>query len=57
MSRVAALPVGEEAPGARPREATALGITGTVGAYETFFGGDANRIHNVQLVSHLVDKS
>jgi vancomycin resistance protein YoaR len=32
-----------------------MGITGTVGAYETFYGGDPNRIHNVQLVSHLVD--
>src|SRR6185312_10952063 len=30
--------------------------TGTVGAYETVYGGDPNRIHNVQLVSHLVDK-
>ncbi len=32
-----------------------MGITGTVGAYETFYGGIANRIHNVQLVAHLVD--
>src|SRR5205823_2077214 len=24
-------------------------------AYETFYGGDPNRIHNVQLVAHLVD--
>ena len=36
-------------------EAEAMGITGTVGAYETFYGGIANRIHNVQLVAHLVD--
>jgi vancomycin resistance protein YoaR len=54
--RVAALPVSEQAPSRTTAQATALGITGTVGAYETFFGGDANRIHNVQLVSHLVDK-
>ena len=32
-----------------------MGITGTVGTYETFYGGDPNRIHNVQLVAHLVD--
>ena len=36
-------------------EAQAMGITGTVGTYETFYGGDPNRIHNVQLVAHLVD--
>jgi vancomycin resistance protein YoaR len=33
-----------------------MGITGTVAAYETFYGGDPNRIHNVQLVAHLVDR-
>jgi vancomycin resistance protein YoaR len=54
--RVAPMPVTEQAPRRSTAQATALGITGTVGAYETFFGGDANRIHNVQLVSHLVDK-
>ena len=32
-----------------------MGITGAVGTYETFYGGDPNRIHNVQLVAHLVD--
>jgi vancomycin resistance protein YoaR len=36
-------------------EAQAMGITGTVASYETFYGGDPNRIHNVQLVAHLVD--
>jgi vancomycin resistance protein YoaR len=35
--------------------AEAMGITGTVATYETFYGGDPNRIHNVQLVAHLVD--
>ena len=35
--------------------AQAMGITGVVGSYETFYGGDPNRIHNVQLVAHLVD--
>ncbi len=32
-----------------------MGITGIVGSYETFYGGDANRVHNVQLVAHLVN--
>ena len=32
-----------------------MGITGTVGSYETVYGGDPNRIHNVDLVAHLVD--
>ena len=27
-----------------------------VGAYETIYGGDANRVHNVQLVAHLIDR-
>ena len=35
--------------------AQAMGIKGTVGSYETVYGGDPNRIHNVQLVAHLVD--
>ena len=30
-------------------------ITGLVASYQTFYGGEAGRIHNVQLVSHLVD--
>ena len=32
-----------------------MGITTRVGRYETIYGGDPNRIHNVQLVAHLVD--
>jgi vancomycin resistance protein YoaR len=36
-------------------DARAMGITGTVATYETFYGGEPNRIHNVQLVAHLVD--
>jgi vancomycin resistance protein YoaR len=36
-------------------DAHAMGITGLVSGYETFFGGVPNRIHNVQVVSHLVD--
>jgi vancomycin resistance protein YoaR len=36
-------------------DAQALKITRRIAAYETFYGGDPNRIHNVQLVAHLVD--
>ena len=32
-----------------------MGITGLVSSYETFYGGVPNRIHNVQLVAHLVN--
>ena len=32
-----------------------MGIVGLVGSYETIYGGDANRINNVQLVAHLID--
>ena len=36
-------------------DAKALKITRRISAYETFYGGEPNRIHNVQLVAHLVD--
>ena len=36
-------------------EAKAMGITSRVGSYETIYGGDPNRIHNVQLVARLID--
>jgi vancomycin resistance protein YoaR len=32
-----------------------MGITGVVGSFETEYGGDPNRIHNVELVAHLID--
>ena len=32
-----------------------MGITTRVGRYETIYGGDPNRIHNVQLVAQLID--
>jgi vancomycin resistance protein YoaR len=32
-----------------------MGITGLVSSYETFYGGVPNRIHNVQVVAHLID--
>jgi vancomycin resistance protein YoaR len=36
-------------------EAQSMHITGLVAGYQTVYGGVANRIHNVQLVSHLID--
>src|SRR5215216_5231406 len=32
-----------------------MGISGLVGAYETIYGGEENRLHNVQLVARLID--
>jgi vancomycin resistance protein YoaR len=53
--RAAQLVVAVARPARSTAQAQAMGITGTVAAYETFYGGDPNRIHNVQLVAHLVD--
>jgi vancomycin resistance protein YoaR len=36
-------------------DAQKMHIQGLVASYQTFYGGDPNRIHNVQLVSHLID--
>jgi vancomycin resistance protein YoaR len=53
--RVAQLPV-QEAPAKLSTEAaSAMHISGIVSTYTTVFGGVPNRIHNVELVSHLVD--
>jgi vancomycin resistance protein YoaR len=54
-NRLANVPLAMKPPKRTTAEAQAMGITGTVGAYETFYGGIPNRIHNVQLVAHLVD--
>jgi vancomycin resistance protein YoaR len=43
-------------PGIATSDAQKMGIVGLVGSYETIYGGDSNRRHNVQLVAHLVDK-
>jgi vancomycin resistance protein YoaR len=55
--RTAHVVVVAQAPKRTTSEAQAMGITGLVGAYETIYGGDPNRIHNVQLVSQLIDKT
>ena len=49
--REAQLVVVSAEPELSTTRAKALGITGLVGGYTTFYGGDPNRIHNVQLVS------
>ncbi len=54
--RVAQLAISTAQPRLTTAKAQALGITGTVGTYSTVYGGDPNRIHNVQLVAHLVDR-
>jgi vancomycin resistance protein YoaR len=53
--RVARLVVQRALPERTTREARAMGIRGRVAGYTTHYGGVANRIHNVQLVSRLID--
>jgi vancomycin resistance protein YoaR len=53
--RVAQLPVAEQPAKLSTEAARAMHITGVVGAYTTDYGGIPNRIHNVQLVAHLID--
>jgi vancomycin resistance protein YoaR len=55
LNRIATLALVERQPKRTTADAQAMGIVGTVGSYETVYGGIANRIHNVQLVAHLVD--
>jgi len=56
-NRKAELRVALVTPERTTREARAMGITGLVGAYETVYGGVPNRIHNVMLVSSLIDNT
>ncbi len=53
--RVARISVSSISVGRTNEAAQAMGITGVVGTFETDYGGVANRIHNVQLVAHLVN--
>ena len=53
--RVARVLVTIDRPERTTQEARAMGIRHLVGSYETIYGGDANRIHNVQLVARLID--
>ena len=56
-NRIAKISVSTLAPSRTAEQARSMGIVGLVGSYETFYGGDPNRIHNVQLVSHLIDRT
>jgi vancomycin resistance protein YoaR len=55
-NRFARIAVVSSAPKVSTEEAKAMGINEIVGSYTTEFGGIANRIHNVQLVAHLIDR-
>jgi vancomycin resistance protein YoaR len=55
-NREAQLTVVAAEPELSTDRAKSLGITGLVGGYTTFYGGDPNRIHNVQLVASLIDR-
>jgi vancomycin resistance protein YoaR len=54
-TRVAPLVIRDTPPKLTTSAARAMNIRQLVGSYETIYGGDANRIHNVQLVAHLID--
>jgi vancomycin resistance protein YoaR len=54
-ARTARVVVTHQHPNRTTAQARAMGITTRVGRYETLYGGDPNRIHNVQLVARLID--
>jgi vancomycin resistance protein YoaR len=56
VNRVAWVVVGTTSPKVTTADAKAMGIKEIVGSYTTEYGGVANRIHNVQLVAHLIDR-
>jgi vancomycin resistance protein YoaR len=55
-TRTARIVVTHARPHRTTAQARAMGITTRVGRYETIYGGDPNRIHNVQLVARLIDR-
>jgi len=55
QARTARVVVTYAQPNRSTAQAKAMGITTRVGRYETIYGGDPNRIHNVQLVAQLID--
>jgi vancomycin resistance protein YoaR len=55
LNRTASVAVVQAQPKRTTADAQAMAITGLVSTYTTAYGGIANRIHNVQLVAHLVD--
>jgi vancomycin resistance protein YoaR len=55
--RTAAIVVATQPPKRTTKDAMAMGITGLYSSYTTSYGGVPNRIHNVQVVAHLVDNT
>ncbi|MER3410302.1 MAG: hypothetical protein C4306_09440 [Thermoleophilia bacterium] len=55
--RVAEMVVVAKPPALTTERARAMGIKELVGSYTTTYGGVPNRIHNVQLVSDLIDNT
>ena len=56
-NRTAQITVATQAPERTTQDALAMGINGLYSSYTTYYGGVPNRIHNVQVVSHLVDNT
>jgi vancomycin resistance protein YoaR len=54
-TRTARVVLTYQQPNRTTAQARAMAITTRVGRYETIYGGDPNRIHNVQLVARLID--
>jgi vancomycin resistance protein YoaR len=54
-NRSARVIVGTQPAKRTTAQARAMGITTRISSYETIYGGDPNRIHNVQLVARLID--
>ena len=54
-ARTGRLAVAMTAPAITTEKAKGMGITGVVSSYTTSYGGDPNRVHNVQLVANLID--
>jgi vancomycin resistance protein YoaR len=56
-NRTAPIAVATQPAKRTTQAALAMGITGLYSSYTTYFGGVPNRIHNVEVVSHLVDNT
>jgi vancomycin resistance protein YoaR len=57
VHRTAAIAVVTHPAKRTTKDALAMGITGVYSSYTTYYGGVPNRIHNVEVVSHLVDNT
>jgi vancomycin resistance protein YoaR len=55
--RVARLRVARKEAERTAAEAKRMGIKGLVASYETIYGGEPNRLHNVRLVAALIDRT